>query len=629
MLAVSSVCVAAIVASIFLGDVPDFTDPQAGFETRGTPISARLSAWSNLVDSISHAGPLTANPLEGGRLLNLKAVRAKGRKRRPKNGAKKQNQKRGRNRGRKRNNNREESSATRSVRSATDEDGDVDPPAPAAGPAVASPLMTSMEHRDIGWMCGEPMADYAHVVFEAVDHDEEGESEDLFTHSAILSMCTLESVYLRSAPQFRDLCETKGPVDCCPGWNLGGYVALINNRSSCFGITPDDVAVTRRLLLDCSRYFRGGELYPDCQFDPVRPCRHIPTRCTRYNAVYTILHFLADDNFVLPGDSLNSTRLRWSVSFLPLARSSATLDYYFAITEESRTDGAIADGVTKVVAMDLGLKNTLFDLYLFSDAVCLVVAAVLILACILAFTQSFFLSLATTVSIAFSLGLAYAIYTLVLQIKFFPFMNILASVIAVGVGADDTFILVKSWSLHGGAKDKDAPTAAAATTKEAAAEETPFDACLERRMTSTLRHSCMSMLVTSLTTAIAFFASYISSITAIKCFSVFAGLAILCNFAMMVTWIPASLAFHERYCHASCCCCLVRPPPPPQNGASEEAATAESSADSIALSTLSTALLPPPSPFLRPAVLAESSVRFCPRPIGQPPNSSTRLFPSI
>ena len=46
---------------------------------------------------------------------------------------------------------------------------------PAAGPAVASPLMTSMEHRDIGWMCGEPMADYAHVVFEAVDHDEEGE----------------------------------------------------------------------------------------------------------------------------------------------------------------------------------------------------------------------------------------------------------------------------------------------------------------------------------------------------------------------------------------------------------------------------------------------------------------------
>ena len=47
------------------------------------------------------------------------------------------------------------------------------PPSPALAP-VASPLMTSLEHRDIGWMCGEPMADYAHVVFEAVDRDEDG-----------------------------------------------------------------------------------------------------------------------------------------------------------------------------------------------------------------------------------------------------------------------------------------------------------------------------------------------------------------------------------------------------------------------------------------------------------------------
>ena len=45
--------------------------------------------------------------------------------------------------------------------------------------------------------------------------------------------------------------------------------------------------------------------------------------------------------------------------------------------------------------------------------------------------------------------------------------------------------------------------------------------------------------------------------------SIFAGLAILCNLALMLTWIPASLAFHQRYCHASCCCCLVRSPPPP------------------------------------------------------------------
>jgi len=31
----------------------------------------------------------------------------------------------------------------------------------------AEAILLSAEHRGIGWMCGEPMADYAHVVFQA------------------------------------------------------------------------------------------------------------------------------------------------------------------------------------------------------------------------------------------------------------------------------------------------------------------------------------------------------------------------------------------------------------------------------------------------------------------------------
>ena len=77
--------------------------------------------------------------------------------------------------------------------------------------------------------------------------------------------------------------------------------ALVNHSYMSF--QPEDVSRTRRLLLECSGYLRGGELYPDCQFDPARPCRHVPPACTRYNAAYTILHFLADDNFALPGVS--------------------------------------------------------------------------------------------------------------------------------------------------------------------------------------------------------------------------------------------------------------------------------------------------------------------------------------
>ena len=80
-----------------------------------------------------------------------------------------------------------------------------------------------------------------------------------------------------------------------------------------------------------------------------------------------------------------------------------------------------------------GLKDTLFDVYLLEDAAYLGVAGVFIFLAILAYSQSFFLTLVTILAIVFALGWAYAIYTFILGIEFFPFMNILAGIIAIGM----------------------------------------------------------------------------------------------------------------------------------------------------------------------------------------------------
>lgn len=63
---------------------------------------------------------------------------------------------------------------------------------------------------------------------------------------------------------------------------------------------------------------------------------------------------------------------------------------------------------------------------------------------------------------------------------------------------------------------------------------------------STLKHAAISMLVTSITTAAAFYASFISSITAVQCFGIFAGTAVMTNYILMVTWFPAAVAVRER-----------------------------------------------------------------------------------
>lgn len=52
-----------------------------------------------------------------------------------------------------------------------------------------------------------------------------------------------------------------------------------------------------------------------------------------------------------------------------------------------------------------GLKDTLFDVYLLSDAFVLAVALAFIFFCILSFAQSLFLTLATVAAIVFALGL--------------------------------------------------------------------------------------------------------------------------------------------------------------------------------------------------------------------------------
>ena len=72
------------------------------------------------------------------------------------------------------------------------------------------------------------------------------------------------------------------------------------------------------------------------------------------------------------------------MSFLPVARSSATLDYFYALNAQDPGD-LIGDERTEIVAMDLGLKDTLFNEYLIEDAIYLVLALTFISLAILVF----------------------------------------------------------------------------------------------------------------------------------------------------------------------------------------------------------------------------------------------------
>jgi hypothetical protein len=221
--------------------------------------------------------------------------------------------------------------------------------------------------------------------------------------------------------------------------------------------------------------------------------------------------------------------------------------------------------VVKAASHYRQLYSNLFSHHLEDDAVYLLVASGVIAAVIWLYSGSLLLTVATAALIAFSLLAAYFLYTVVFDLPFFPFLNVIAVVVLVGICADDVFVILDVWretekkiaaswepkvasnqikgqpqseSLKGLSGIHLSPTGAASLGK------TDMIDCL---VEVTLRHATVSIFVTSFTTSSAFFASMVNTLPALKCFAVFSGTAILINFFLLVPWISAVMVINKRY----------------------------------------------------------------------------------
>lgn len=168
--------------------------------------------------------------------------------------------------------------------------------------------------------------------------------------------------------------------------------------------------------------------------------------------------------------------------------------------------------------MDLGLENELFSELLLTDVWLVSLGGLFVMACVWLYTASAFITIMSCCAISFSLGLAYFVYTLVFEFSFFPYMNLLAVVVIIGIGADDVFLFLKIWQCVLSERFSKSSTLNTQSTLPMPLEPNEHTETLENLMALTMRHAAASMFVTSVTTAGAFYASYSSSITAIKCF---------------------------------------------------------------------------------------------------------------
>ncbi|XP_056150462.1 protein dispatched homolog 1 isoform X2 [Lampris incognitus] len=372
------------------------------------------------------------------------------------------------------------------------------------------------------FFCDVPGDRYSRLVFTSA------EGKNLWSVQAIKSMCNLDNTRVRSHPQYWRLCQRTNDASCCPSWTLGNYIAILTNKSCCQKITERDVSHTLKILRSCSKYYHNGTLGPDCWDMSTRrkdqlKCANVPRKCTKYNAVYQILHFLVDKDFLSPKNvEYLPPTLKYSMLFSPTEKGETMMNIYTDNFENWNS----SDGITTITGIEFGIKHYLFQDYLLTDTVYPAIAIVVVLLVMCIYTRSIFITLMTQIAIISSLIVSYFLYRIVFNFEFFPFMNLTALIILVGIGADDAFVLCDVWNY------------------------TKFDkphAELAETVSITLQHAALSMFVTSFTTAAAFFANYVNNITAIRCFGVYTGTAILVNYILMVTWLPAVVVLHERY----------------------------------------------------------------------------------
>ena len=348
------------------------------------------------------------------------------------------------------------------------------------------------------------------IVFES-----SGPDTNMLRASVLRSMCEVDETLVQTSPYVT-----------CGSYSLGTMVAVIMDKT-CDTITDDDVAMALPVIQECVPFYYNGSYTPACLYSQ---CYTVPARCNRYGELFAIMHFVTDYGFLDP--TTGRTEVKYAlmaVEMLPEARK----DFYMEQLDKADLD----NGIVKIIGIDSEDKFLAFNQYVKLDMVYFMVAGAIILTIMCLYLRSLVITIATTLDILFSILIAYFLYFVVFDFQFFPFINIFVILIVIAIGADDVFIFYDTWkAMKVKYPDKD----------------------IEFWLAKTMDHAALSVFVTSLTTASAFLANLVSRITSIRCFGVFACMAILCNFLLMITWIPSFIVvmewFNEKHANKFKCC---------------------------------------------------------------------------
>ncbi|CAJ0959379.1 unnamed protein product, partial [Mesorhabditis belari] len=285
---------------------------------------------------------------------------------------------------------------------------------------------------------------------------------------------------------------------------------------NCTELTPADVNVVRNLVDFCLPHRRK---IIDCRLTcgdncTDSSCPEIPQNCS--TAMMSDLFYR-----ILPTNI--HARPLYVNTFLPVftRMGYATQNIWLPLVHYDQLEVAITNYTSTV---GLEMKGLLMELKrdrllsaAIKDSFYSFLAAFLVMFCVALHSRSVLFSVAVQVQLLLSVLCALSIYALFTPD--FPLLNLVIFVLLIAVGSDDAFLLHSHFP-------------------EQLNEENFHEA---------LAHTASTMFLTSASTAVPFFVNIWSNVIVFRCFGLFAGLTMIINFLLVISYLPAYLIIQKRY----------------------------------------------------------------------------------
>ncbi|CAH8454175.1 unnamed protein product [Schistosoma turkestanicum] len=387
--------------------------------------------------------------------------------------------------------------------------------------------------------------------------------------------------------------------NCCSIWSLPNMIASIFNKQSCEQLEYIDAKQTAELISNCYPAFLSGHLRRSCWdnygTDPGLLCPMVhPSQCLYSPLLPIILAVL------LPNNSNNFSSWETSLMVLPIHATGSHL--FFNDIENEYKSGRLTKGLHIPFHFD-GIYIQEYDeivtQLLYRDTFWLFISLLCLIILLTIWTRTIFIPILTVLAIVWSLLIAYTVYTIVLGIPHFPVINLLAIVLVTGLGADDLLVFYQIWkqkrllllqtistgnvnhdnklnvipnfetqelissnqnnelSLSSSLNNRTNIISNNCFTMDSISihlqnyqliNDQQFVECLHY----TMLHAIPSMTLTTISTICGLLINLLSSIVAVKRFTIFASLVIFCNYIFILIMIIPMIILFELNCQSIC-----------------------------------------------------------------------------